>query len=99
MITATGAATPSVVDLPAAAPVIDSRVVINVADAVFTKAHVTKPTAGLSGRTSLFPGTFGIQYTSGSSDDVPLRDLPTATLSTAFSVKSLGFVYSLTVLF
>jgi hypothetical protein len=69
------------------------------ADTVFTKVDLHKFTGGVSGRTSHFFGSFGLQYESGSSDEILLRDLPSGQLTTQFKVKSLGFVYSLSVLF
>jgi len=72
---------------------------VGTADTVFTKVDLHKFTGGVSARTSHFLGSFGLQYESGSSDEIVLRDLSSGQLTTQFKVKSLGFVYSLTVLF
>jgi len=68
------------------------------ADTVFTKVDLHKFTGGVSRRTSHFLGSFGLHET-GSSDEIVLRDLRSGQLTTKFNVKSLGFVYSLSVLF
>jgi hypothetical protein len=64
-----------------------------------TKVDLHKFTGGVSGRASHFLGSFGLQYETGSSDEIVLRDLPSGQLTTKFKVNSLGFVYSLSVLF
>jgi opacity protein-like surface antigen len=76
-----------------------SRSPVGPHDTVFTKMHLQKVTAGVSGRTSRFLGSFGIQYLWGDSGPVTLRELPSGTLTTRFGVSHFGFVYSLAVLF
>jgi hypothetical protein len=68
-------------------------------DTVFTKVDLQKITAGVSGRTTHFLGSIGVQYLAGSSDSILLRDLPAGQLATKFKVNSLGMLYSLSVLF
>ena len=69
-------------------------------DTVFTKVHLQKVTFGLSGRTKYVLGSLGLQYASGSSDPIVLRQLQSGrTFSTNFDVSNLGFVYSLALLF
>lgn len=70
------------------------------ADTEFTRIHLQKLTVGLSGRTSLFLGSLGLQYSGGSSDTLLLKRLPNGQpLTTSFKVANLGFVYSLSLLF
>jgi hypothetical protein len=69
------------------------------ADTTFTRVHLQKITAGLSGRTSRILGSLGIQYLWGTSDPITLRQLPSGALSTRFKITNLGAVYSLAVLF
>ena len=70
------------------------------ADTEFTKVHLQKMTIGLSGRTKFFLGSLGLQYLSGSSDPVLLRQLQGGRqFTTSFEVANLGFVYSLALLF
>lgn len=68
-------------------------------DTVFTRVDLRKITAGLSGRTSHFLGSVGVQYLGGESGSVLLRELPSGQLTTKFAVHSLGLMYSLTVMF
>jgi hypothetical protein len=68
-------------------------------DTVFTKVNLQKITAGVSGRTTHFLGSIGVQYVTGESGSIPLRDLPSGQLTTTFKVKSLGMLYSLSVMF
>jgi len=68
-------------------------------DTVFTKVDLKKITAGISGRTTHFLGSIGVQYLAGESDPIPLRDLPAGQVTTSFKVSSVGFIYSLSVLF
>jgi hypothetical protein len=69
-------------------------------DTVFTKVHLRKMTLGFSGRTKYFLGSFGLQYASGSSGPILLRQLQNGQrFETNFDVANLGFVYSLALLF
>jgi long-subunit fatty acid transport protein len=69
-------------------------------DTLFTKIHLQKFTAGLSGRTKHVLGSLGIQYSTGSSNAVLLRQLQSGQhFTTNFDVSSLGLVYSLALLF
>ena len=69
-------------------------------DTVFTKVNLQKITAGLSGRTKLFLGSIGVQYSMGSSDPILLSELQNGQrFTTHFDVANLGFVYSFALLF
>jgi hypothetical protein len=69
-------------------------------DTTFTRINLQKFTVGLSGRTSLFLGSVGLQYTSGRSDTVTLGRAPNGSdIATRFDVSSLGVVYSVALLF
>lgn len=68
-------------------------------DTVFTKVDLSKFTAGVSARTAHFLGSLGVQYLAGTSDPIVLRDLPAGPLTTSVKVRSLGLLYSLSVLF
>jgi hypothetical protein len=69
-------------------------------DTAFTKVDLQKLTVGLSGRTSLFLGSLGLQYTNGRSGQVTLATTPDgADIATRFKVSSFGLVYSVAVLF
>ncbi len=68
-------------------------------DSYFTKVNLQKLTAGVSGRTSRFLGSIGLQYLTGQSDPIALRELPAGQLSTTLTVHSFGLVYSLSVTF
>jgi len=68
-------------------------------DTVFTKIDLQKLTAGVSARTRHVLGSLGVQYVTGASDPILLRDRPSGQLTTAFHVKNVNFVYSLSVLF
>ncbi len=69
-------------------------------DTAFTKIDLSKITVGLSGRTKYFLGSAGIQYTSGTSDEITLARLQDGrALSTTLGVKALGFLYSVALLF
>jgi long-subunit fatty acid transport protein len=69
-------------------------------DTLFTKVHLQKLTLGVSGRTKYFLGSLGVQYASGSSGTILLRELQNGQrFTTTFDVANLGFVYSLALLF
>ena len=68
-------------------------------DTVFTKVDLQKLTGGISARTSRFVGSIGVQYLTGTSDPIELRQLPNGQLSTVVAVHNLGLVYSLSVTF
>ena len=68
-------------------------------DTVFTRVDLRKITAGVSGRTTHFLGSVGVQYVTGESDPILLRELPSGQLTTTFKVNSLGLLYSMSVLF
>jgi hypothetical protein len=69
-------------------------------DTVFTKVHLQKLTFGLSGRTKYVLGSLGLQYASGSSGAIELRQLPNGQrFTTTFDVSNFGAVYSLALLF
>jgi hypothetical protein len=70
------------------------------ADTEFTKVDLQKVTLGLSIRTKRFLGSLGMQHLSGSSAPMLLRQLQSGQqVFTSFDVASVGFVYSLALLF
>jgi len=69
-------------------------------DTVFTKVHLQKATLGVSGRTKYVLGSLGLQYASGSSGAIELRQLQGGQrFSTNFDISNSGAVYSLALLF
>lgn len=69
-------------------------------DTQFTKINLQNWTAGVSGRTKLFLGSLGLQYTTGVSGVIPLRQWQNGQqFVTSFHVANVGFIYSLAVLF
>jgi hypothetical protein len=68
-------------------------------DTAFTKADLTRITAGLSAQTTHFLGSLGVQRVSGMSAPLSLRALPGGQLTTTLTIRSLSLLYSLSVLF
>jgi hypothetical protein len=69
-------------------------------DAAFTKVNLQHMTVGLSGRTSLFLGSFGFRYSTGRSAPVTLGATADGSIfETRFKVTSIGLLYSLALLF
>jgi hypothetical protein len=69
-------------------------------DTAFTKVNLQHVTVGLSGRTKLFFGSFGLRYSTGRSAPVALGIAADgAVIQTRFRVKSVGLVYSLALQF
>jgi len=69
---------------------------VNGDDQVFDKVNMLTWTVGLSGTTGKFSYAAGINVRSGSSDNVPVRDLLSGEkLQTTVNVTTIGMIYSL----
>ena len=69
-------------------------------DTSFTKINLQKVTVGVSGRTTHALGSLGVQYATGSSAPIVIRELQNGQrFTTRFDVRNIGFVYSLALIF
>lgn len=76
--------------------VATDRSPVGSADQVFTRVNLRGGTLGLSGTKGGFQFTVGVNYKSGSSDEVALRSLPGIDATqTTIRIRTLGLIYSL----
>jgi hypothetical protein len=69
---------------------------VNSADRVFTKSDLLSWTFGLSGSLAKFEFAAGLNYKSGTADDLVLRNLLSGqAVTTAIDIHTFGFIYSL----
>ena len=69
-------------------------------DTVFTKADLASVTVGVSGTIGRLQFSSGVNYRTGTSDDIELRNLVDGrTVTTAVDISSIGLIYSLSYTF
>jgi hypothetical protein len=69
---------------------------VNSADTIFTKADLISWTLGLSGSLAKLQFAAGLDYKSGTADDVTLRNLLSGrAVNSSVDIHTLGFIYSL----